>query len=145
MAAGRDWTCGSPWNEYSDSDESEPVDQEDDLGVAIETLDDPPVLVGNIGVVGRGPRTGVRRPDRLGRDYIGRGYGMAAMRVIGDYGFREMGLHRIQLSVARFDPAAIRAYQKAGPLRRAAIARVRGLLAGRRVAGAGCPCRACWR
>jgi RimJ/RimL family protein N-acetyltransferase len=89
----------------------------------------------------------VRRPDRLGRDYIGRGYGMGAMRVIVDYGFREMDLHlhRIQLSVARFDPAAIRAYQKAGPLRRAAIARVRGLLAGRRVAGAGCPCRVCWR
>jgi RimJ/RimL family protein N-acetyltransferase len=87
----------------------------------------------------------VRHPDRLGRDYIGRGYGMDAMRVIVDYGFREMGLHRIHLSVARFDPAAIRAYQNAGPLRRAAIARVRGLLAGRRAAGAGCPCRACWR
>jgi RimJ/RimL family protein N-acetyltransferase len=38
----------------------------------------------------------VRHPDRLGRDYIGRGYGMDAMRVIVGYGFREMGLHRIQ-------------------------------------------------
>jgi hypothetical protein len=28
------------------------VNQEDDLGVAIETLDDPPVLVGNIGLWG---------------------------------------------------------------------------------------------
>jgi RimJ/RimL family protein N-acetyltransferase len=36
------------------------------------------------------------------------------MRVIVDYGFREMGLHRIQLSVAPFNPAGIRAYQKAG-------------------------------
>ena len=26
------------------------------------------------------------------------------MRVIIDYGFREMGLHRIQLSVAPFNP-----------------------------------------
>jgi RimJ/RimL family protein N-acetyltransferase len=71
------------------------VNQEDDLGVAIETLYDPPVLVGNVGLWVR-PRTGVRHPDRLGRDYIGRGYGMDAMRVIVGYGFREMGLHRIQ-------------------------------------------------
>jgi RimJ/RimL family protein N-acetyltransferase len=36
------------------------------------------------------------------------------MRVIVDYGFREMGLHRIQLGVAPFNPAGIRAYEKAG-------------------------------
>ena len=36
------------------------------------------------------------------------------MRVIVDYGFREMGLHRIQLSVATFNPAGIRVYEKAG-------------------------------
>src|SRR4029077_6502603 len=50
----------------------------------------------------------------LGREYIGRGYGTDAMRVIVDYGFREMGLHRIQLGVAPFNPAGIRAYEKAG-------------------------------
>jgi len=60
-------------------------------------------------------------PDRcgtlgiaLGREYIGRGYGTDATRVIVEYGFREMGLHRIQLSVAPFNPAGIRAYEKAG-------------------------------
>jgi RimJ/RimL family protein N-acetyltransferase len=36
------------------------------------------------------------------------------MRVIVDYGFREMGLHRIQLGVTPFNPAGIRAYEKAG-------------------------------
>ena len=36
------------------------------------------------------------------------------MRVIVDYAFREMGLHRIQLLVAPFNPAGIRAYEKAG-------------------------------
>ena len=50
----------------------------------------------------------------LGREYIGRGYGTDAMRVIVSYGFREMGLHRIQLGVAPFNPAGIRAYEKAG-------------------------------
>ena len=91
------------------------ANQKDDLGFAIETLDDLPVLVGNIGLWGARPK------DRcatlgigLGREYVGRGYGTDAMRVIVGYGFREMGLHRIQLAVAPFNPAGIRAYQKAG-------------------------------
>ena len=91
------------------------ANDKDNLGFAIETLDDPPVLAGNLGLWGARPK------DRcgtigiaLGREYIGRGYGTDAMRVIVDYGFREMGLHRIQLGVAPFNPAGIRAYKKAG-------------------------------
>jgi RimJ/RimL family protein N-acetyltransferase len=91
------------------------ANEKDDLGFAIETLADPPVLVGNIGL------WGARAKDRcatlgiaLGRAHIGRGYGTDAMRVIVGYGFREMGLHRIQLGVAPFNPAGIRAYEKAG-------------------------------
>jgi RimJ/RimL family protein N-acetyltransferase len=91
------------------------ANEHDNLGFAIETLDDPPVLVGNIGIWGTRPK------DRcatlgiaLGRKYIGRGYGTDAMRIVVDYGFREMGLHRIQLGVAPFNPAGIRAYEKAG-------------------------------
>jgi RimJ/RimL family protein N-acetyltransferase len=91
------------------------ANQEDDIGFAIETLDDSPGLVGNIGL------WGARAKDRcatlgiaLGREHIGRGYGSDAMRLIVGYGFREMGLHRIQLGVAPYNPAAIRAYQKAG-------------------------------
>jgi len=91
------------------------ANDKDNLGFAIETLDDPPVLAGNLGLWGARPK------DRcatigiaLGRDYIGRGYGTDAMRVIVSYGFREMGLHRIQLGVAPFNPAGIRAYEKAG-------------------------------
>jgi RimJ/RimL family protein N-acetyltransferase len=91
------------------------ANEKDDLGFAIETLDDPPVLIGTIHVWGARPK------DRcatlgiaLGREYIGRGYGTDAMRIIVGYGFREMGLHRIQLSVTPFNPAGIRAYEKAG-------------------------------
>jgi RimJ/RimL family protein N-acetyltransferase len=90
------------------------ANQDGDLGFAIETLDDR-VLIGTIGLWGAQPK------DRcatlgiaLGREYTGRGYGTDAVRVIVGYGFREMGLHRIQLSVAPFNPAGIRAYQKAG-------------------------------
>jgi RimJ/RimL family protein N-acetyltransferase len=91
------------------------ANEKDDLGFAIETVDDPAILVGNVGL------SGARAKDRcgtvgiaLGREHIGRGYGTDAMRVLVDYGFREMGLHRIQLSVAPFNPAGIRAYEKAG-------------------------------
>jgi RimJ/RimL family protein N-acetyltransferase len=91
------------------------ANEKDDLGFAIETLDDPPVLVGHVALWDARPK------DRcatlgigLGREYIGRGYGTDAMRVIVGYGFREMGLHRIQLGVAPFNPAGIRAYEKAG-------------------------------
>jgi len=86
-----------------------------DVGFAIETLAEPPVLVGSLQLVG------VRPKDRcatlgiaLAREHIGRGYGTDATRVIVDYAFREMGLHRIQLAVAPFNRAGIRAYEKAG-------------------------------
>ena len=73
------------------------------------------MLVGNIGLFDvrtkdRGAELGIA----LGREYIGRGYGTDAVRVIVAYGFREIGLHRIALSVAPYNPAGIRAYEKAG-------------------------------
>ena len=99
------------------------ANEKDDLGFAIETLDDPPVLVGNIGLWGARPK------DRcatlgiaLGREYIGRGYGTDAMRIIVDYGFREMGLHRIQLSVAPSTQPGSAPTRRRGSSRRAAIA-----------------------
>jgi RimJ/RimL family protein N-acetyltransferase len=91
------------------------ANDKDNVGFAIETLDDPPVLVGNVHLWGARPK------DRcatlgiaLGREYLGRGYGTDTMRVIVGYAFREMGLHRIQLSVALYNFAAIRVYEKAG-------------------------------
>jgi RimJ/RimL family protein N-acetyltransferase len=91
------------------------ANEHDDLGFSIETLDPEPILVGHLGLFGARPK------DRcatvgigLGREYVGRGYGTDAMRTIVGYGFREMGLHRIQLDVAAFNTAGIRAYAKAG-------------------------------
>ena len=55
------------------------ANEKDDVGFAIETLDDPPVLIGNIGLWGARPK------DRcatlgiaLGREHISRGYGSDA-------------------------------------------------------------------
>ena len=59
------------------------ANQEDDLGFAIETLDDPPVLVGNIGLWGARPKNRCATLGiALGREFIGRGYGTDAVRVI---------------------------------------------------------------
>jgi RimJ/RimL family protein N-acetyltransferase len=93
------------------------ANESDDLGFAIETLGDPPALVGRIWLSTAGACPKDRRAAvgiALGREYTGRGYGTDAMRVIVSYGFRELGLHRIQLGVALFNIAGIRAYQKAG-------------------------------
>ena len=99
------------------------ANEKDDLGFAIETLEDPPVLVGLIGLWGARPK------DRcatlgiaLGRECIGRGYGTDAMRVIVGYGFREMGLHRIQLGVAPFNPQGSAPTRRRGSSRRSAFA-----------------------
>jgi RimJ/RimL family protein N-acetyltransferase len=91
------------------------ANQHDEIGFVVETLDEPPVLIGHVGIWGARPK------DRcatlgigLGLDYVGRGYGTDALRVMVDYGFREIGLHRIQLEVLAFNTVAIRAYTKAG-------------------------------
>lgn len=49
-----------------------------------------------------------RREDRE------RGYGAEAIELILDYGFGELGLHRIALSVFEFNGVAIAAYEKIG-------------------------------
>jgi RimJ/RimL family protein N-acetyltransferase len=86
-----------------------------DVGFSIETLAGTPELVGHVGLFGASVK------DRCGtvgivllRPYLGRGYGTDAVRLIVGYGFRELGLHRIQLDVLSFNARAIAAYRKAG-------------------------------
>ena len=115
MATGTNWVC--PPSEAAAKERLAKwcSNDKDDVGFAIETLDDPPVLVGSVGLWGARPK------DRsatlgigFGREHVGRGYGTDAMRVMAGYAFREMGLHRVELMVAAFNPAGIRAYEKAG-------------------------------
>ena len=50
----------------------------------------------------------------IGAPYQGRGLGTDAVRTLVEYGFTELGLHRVHLSVNSDNPAAIAAYRKAG-------------------------------
>ncbi|HET9256740.1 MAG TPA: GNAT family N-acetyltransferase [Pseudonocardiaceae bacterium] len=99
------------------------ANEKDDLGFAIETLEDPPVLVGNIGLWGARPK------DRcatlgiaLGREYIGRGYGTDAMRVIVGYGFPRWACTAFSSVWLRSTPPGSAPTRRRGSSRRAASA-----------------------
>ncbi len=47
-------------------------------------------------------------------EFRGRGYGTEATQLMLDYAFTVVGLHNVALTVAEFNPAGIRAYEKAG-------------------------------
>lgn len=49
--------------------------------------------------------------------YRGQGYGSDALRLILNYAFDELALHRVHLSVMAYNSAAIRAYERAGFVR----------------------------
>ncbi|MGB1253365.1 MAG: GNAT family N-acetyltransferase [Candidatus Promineifilaceae bacterium] len=46
--------------------------------------------------------------------YFGKGYGSEATRLIIDFGFRQLKLHRIELEVYDFNPRAQHVYEKVG-------------------------------
>lgn len=47
-------------------------------------------------------------------EYRGRGYGTETTRLVLDYAFTMLGLHNVMLTVYDFNPAGMRAYEKAG-------------------------------
>jgi RimJ/RimL family protein N-acetyltransferase len=48
------------------------------------------------------------------REFRGQGYGTDAMRVLLNYAFTELNLHRVSLNVFAYNPMAIRSYEKTG-------------------------------
>jgi RimJ/RimL family protein N-acetyltransferase len=50
-------------------------------------------------------------------EYRGRGYGSDALRLILNYAFNELNLHRVELTVIDYNTGAIRAYERAGFVR----------------------------
>jgi len=50
----------------------------------------------------------------IGPDHVGHGIGPKATQLALSYGFRELGLNRIELHAWAFNTRAIRAYEKAG-------------------------------
>ena len=50
----------------------------------------------------------------LGPDYQGKGYGKDAMQLLVNYGFNELNLHRLQLTVFSYNAGAIKLYDSIG-------------------------------
>jgi RimJ/RimL family protein N-acetyltransferase len=48
------------------------------------------------------------------KEHTGKGYGREALRMLIDFGFYELNLHRIQLSVIAYNDRAISLYESAG-------------------------------
>ena len=53
----------------------------------------------------------------IGTPYRGRGYGKEAMRLLCDFCFNEMNLHKLKVTVFAFNEAAVRCYESNGFVR----------------------------
>lgn len=72
-------------------------------------------LVGHVTLFGaRLPTRAGRLAVMIGSEFVGKGYGTDAVRVLTDYGFREMGLNRIELTVHAFNDRARAVYARVG-------------------------------
>ena len=72
-----------------------------------------------IGTVGLERIDHVHRTATLGifigdKEYLNKGYGTEAIRLLIDYGFNYMNLHSIKLTVFAFNERALRCYKKCG-------------------------------
>lgn len=72
-----------------------------------------------IGTVGLERIDHLHRTATLGifigdKDYLSKGYGTEAIRLLLDYGFNYMNLHSIKLTVFAFNERALRCYKKCG-------------------------------
>ena len=82
---------------------------------SIVTLDDDK-LIGSVGLeriehVHRTATLGIFIGDK---EYLSKGYGTEAIRLLIDYGFNYLNLHSIKLTVFEFNERAIRCYKKCG-------------------------------
>ena len=72
-------------------------------------------LVGHITLFGASvPDRAATLAIMIGPDFVGRGFGPDAIEVMLRYGFLEMGLNRIELTVWAFNDRAVRAYARCG-------------------------------
>lgn len=75
------------------------------------------MLVGHVRLFGaKFPARAATLVVMIGSDHVDRGYGTDAVRLLTKYGFREMGLNRIEIRVLAFNERARAVYRKIGYL-----------------------------
>ncbi|MCY0928086.1 GNAT family protein [Streptomyces sp. H27-H1] len=99
----RTWLTDRPRNSYGD------------LLLGVEALADG-VLIGLVALRDAEPEKGIATLDvYLGeKAYWGRGYATDTVRTVCRYGFEDMRLHKVTLTVATENHAARKAYEKVG-------------------------------
>ena len=85
-------------------------------GVGFSVVDaDTDVLIGHVTLYGASlPVRAATLAVLIGPDHVDRGYGTDAVRLLTNFGFREMGLHRIELRVFAYNERARAVYRKVG-------------------------------
>lgn len=95
------------------------ADADDRADYAIVPKDEPDLLLGEVVLndIDWDNRSAGFRIALVGSHLFGRGYGTQATKLMVQYGFENLNLHRIELEVYDFNPRAIRVYEKAGFVR----------------------------
>lgn len=95
------------------------ADADDRADYAIVSKADPELLLGEavLNGIDWDNRSANFRIALLGPQVFGKGYGTQATRLMVQYGFEHLDLHRIELEVYDFNPRAMRVYEKAGFVR----------------------------
>ncbi|NEU57044.1 GNAT family N-acetyltransferase [Halorussus sp. MSC15.2] len=90
----------------------ERISNQEDVNLAICTDGE---MAGTIGLHDMNQRSGHCEVGLwLATDYHGRGYGTEASRLLTDYAFRELRMHRVQARVLATNDASARIWQKLG-------------------------------
>lgn len=85
----------------------------DGVGLCITLPDD--TLIGHTALYNyNAPARSAELMIMIGGSNVGQGYGTMATKMIIDFGFREMGLNRIGLSVWAYNERALRTFYRAG-------------------------------
>ncbi|KWR72869.1 hypothetical protein RN04_05540 [Arthrobacter sp. W1] len=85
----------------------------DGVGLSITLPDD--TLIGHTALYEyNAPARSAELMIMIGGSNVGQGYGTMAIKMIIDYGFREMGLNRIGLNVWAYNERALRTFNRAG-------------------------------
>ena len=85
----------------------------DGVGLCITLPDD--TLIGHTALYNyNAPARSAELMIMIGGSNVGQGYGTMATKMIVDFGFREMGLNRIGLSVWAYNERALRTFNRAG-------------------------------
>ena len=84
-----------------------------ETGFAVVRTDDD-ALIGQVGLKGAPGSRSAEFAIVLGPDYTSQGYGTEACRLMIDFGFGELGLHRIELRTQSYNSRALAAYRRAG-------------------------------